>query len=278
MRHAASQDEEFLNTITPRSRSPLRFFLLVFALTIPFWLLGAIVGYQILPGVPVSAFMFVCPVTAAVILVYRENKTEGVIALLKRSFDTSRIRAKIWYAPIILLPPVAGVLQFGLLCWTGTQLPIPRFPVVAVLAMSLAFFLAALGEELGWSGYIIDPMQDRWGALPAAIFLGLLWAIWHIVPLVQARRSPTWIAWWCLGTVAARILIVWLYNNTGKSVFAATAFHTMVNISWQLFPINGSYFDPRINGLMMAVAAAVVIGVWGPRALALRRNVRPLSS
>jgi hypothetical protein len=65
MRHAASQDEEFLNTITPRSRSPLRFFLLVFALTIPFWLLGAIVGYQILPGVPVSAFMFVCPVTAA---------------------------------------------------------------------------------------------------------------------------------------------------------------------------------------------------------------------
>jgi uncharacterized protein len=68
------------------------------------------------------------------------------------------------------------------------------------------------------------------------------------------------------------------YNNTGKSVFAATAFHTMVNISWQLFPINGSYFDPRINGLMMVVAAAVVIAVWGPRTLALRRNVRPVSS
>jgi hypothetical protein len=128
--------------------------------------------------------------------------------------------------------------------------------------MSLAFFLAALGEELGWSGYIIDPMQDRWGALPAAIFLGLLWAIWHIVPLVQAHRSPIWIAWWSLGTVAARILIVWLYNNMGKSVFAATAFHTMMNISWQLFPINGSYFDPRINGLMMVVAAAFVIAVW----------------
>jgi len=252
--------------------------LLVFALSIPFWLLGTIVGYQILPGVPVSALMFVCPVTAAVILVYRENKTEGVTALLKRSFDTSRIRAKIWYAPIILLPPGVAVLQYTLICWAGTALPIPRFPVVAVLAMSLAFFLAARGEELGWSGYIIDPMQDRWGALPAAIFLGLLWAIWHIAPLVQARWSPTWIAWWCLGTVATRILIVWLYNNTSKSVFAATSFHTTVNISRQLFPINGSYFDPRINGLMMTVAAAVVIAIWGPRTLALRRNVRPVSS
>jgi membrane protease YdiL (CAAX protease family) len=47
----------------------------------------------------------------------------------------------------------------------GTPLPIPQFPVVGVLAVSLAFFLAALGEELGWSGYIIDPMEDRWGAL-----------------------------------------------------------------------------------------------------------------
>lgn len=272
IKYDASRDEEFLNTITSRSRSPLRFFLLVFALSIPFWLLGTIVGYQILPGVPVSALMFVCPAAAAVILVYREHKTVGVTALLKRSFDTSRIRAKVWYAPIILLPPVAGVLQYGLICWTGTPLPIPRFSVVAVLAMSLAFFLAALGEELGWSGYIIDPMQDRWGALPAAIFLGLLWAIWHIAPLVQAHRSPIWIAWWCLGTVAARILIVWLYNNTGKSVFAATAFHTMVNISWQLFPINGSYFDPRVNGLMMVVAAAVVIVVWGPQSLAQHGN------
>lgn len=31
---------------------------------------------------------------------------------------------------------------------------------------------------------------------------------WHIVPLVQAHRSPAWIAGWCLGTVASRVLIV----------------------------------------------------------------------
>jgi membrane protease YdiL (CAAX protease family) len=128
--------------------------------------------------------------------------------------------------------------------------------------MSLAIFILALGEELGWSGYAIDPMQDRWGALPASILLGLVWALWHIVPLVQVHRSPAWIAWWCLGTVAARVLMVWLYNNTGKSVFAMAVFHTTINVTWQLFPIRGSYFDPRVNGVIMAIAAAVVVGVW----------------
>ena len=137
-----------MNTITPRSRSPLRFFLLVFALSIPFWLLGTIVGYQILPGVPVGAFMFVCPVTAAVILVYRENKTEGVIALLKRSFDTSRIRAKIWYAPIILLPPVAWLCfpVFEAVAFAGREEEVGFKAVLASVEIVVA---AAKSKQLG---------------------------------------------------------------------------------------------------------------------------------
>ena len=68
-------------------------------------MLGAATGFQLFPGVPVSALMLLCPVTAAVIFVYRENRAEGVAELLKRSFDSRRIRNKIWYAPILLLMP-----------------------------------------------------------------------------------------------------------------------------------------------------------------------------
>jgi len=205
-----------------------------------------------------------CPATAAIILVYRERKTAGARDLLKRSFDYKRIKAKIWYAPILLLMPGVTILSYGWMRWIGVTLPIPQVPVVGTLVMSLAIFILALGEELGWSGYAIDPMQDRWGALPASILLGLVWALWHIVPLVQVHRSPAWIAWWCLGTVAARVLMVWLYNNTGKSVFAVAVFHTTINVTWQLFPIRGSYWDPRVNGVIMALTAIVVAVVWAP--------------
>jgi uncharacterized protein len=267
-----SIDEDSSNAITSRSRSPLKFFLLVFELSLPFYLAGALTTLQLLPGLPVSSLMFVCPVTAALILVYRENRTAGVTELLKRSLDYNRIGSKIWYAPIILLNPGVMVLSYGLMRLMGVPLPAPQFVVSAALAMFLMFFIAALGEELGWSGYVIDPMQDRWGALQAGVVVGLAEAAWHIVPLLQVHRSPEWIAWWCLGTVAKRVLMVWLYHNTGKSVFATTLFHAMANVSWQLFPIYGSYYDPRITGLITTFAAVLVTVVWGPRTLSRYRT------
>ncbi len=250
-------------------RSPLLFFLLVFSLSLPFWLAGALTEFQLLPGVPLSGLMFVCPVAAALILAYRENKTAGMAGLLGRALDFQRIRTKMWYAPILLLMPGVAILQYTWVLWVeGAQLPIPRFSAGATLALSLGFFIAAQGEELGWSGYVIDPMQERWGALPAGILLGAVWAVWHIVPLVQAHRPPVWIAWWCLGTVATRVLIVWLYNNSGKSVFGAAVFHASGNLAWQLFPIHGSCFDFRVNAIIEALLVVIVLVAWGPRSLA----------
>ena len=66
-----------------KGRSPLAFFLLVFALAIPFLLIGAVTRIQLLPGLPVASLMAVCPATAALILVYRDDGAAGAKALLK---------------------------------------------------------------------------------------------------------------------------------------------------------------------------------------------------
>jgi hypothetical protein len=55
--------------------------------------------------------------------------------------------------------------------------------------------------------------------------------------------------------VASRILIVGLYNNMGKSVFAVALFHATLNLTYTLFPVYGSHFDMRLGGLVMAFAA-----------------------
>ena len=150
----------------------------------------------------------------------------------------------------------------------GRPVPIPQIEILRTLILCAAFFVAALGEELGWSGYAVDPMQSRWGALRAGILLGAIWALFHLMALMQAGRSMEWIAWWCLGTVTMRVVMVWLYNNTGNSVFGATLFHASSNVSWQTFPLHGSFFDPRLNGLIIAFIAVVVTIIWGPRTLA----------
>ena len=102
--------EDPSQAIAPRSRSPAKFFLLVFALSVPFWLAGAATSVQLLPGLAVSALAMVCPAVAASILAHRENGSAGVAALLKRSFDCRRISAKVWYLPIVLLMPGVTVL------------------------------------------------------------------------------------------------------------------------------------------------------------------------
>ena len=248
-------------------RSPLRFFLLVLSLSIPFWLIGGMSDLQLIPGLSASALAAVCPMVAAFILVYRESGTAAVTELFKRSFDFKRIKAKRWYAPILLLMAGVNVAVYGLMRWMDMPLPVPQILTLEASLMFFAFFVGALGEELGWSGYITDPMQDRWNALQTGVMLGFVSILWHLVPLLQIHRSLAWIGWWCLYAGAARVLIVWLYNNTGRSVFAVALFHATLNLSWMLFPVYGSHFDMRLGGLVMTVVAVIVTVVWGPQTL-----------
>ncbi len=257
-------------TNTPRRRSPLAYFGLVFALTIPLWAADALIGWQVLPGIPLSGFAFLCPAAAAGILVRREKGAVGMAELLKRSFDFRRIGAKAWLVPVILLEPGVMALSYAVMRLTGVPIPLLQISLWTVPTLFVAFFAGALGEELGWSGYVADPLQDRYGALRASLLIGVVWAIWHFIGLLDVHRSLAYIAWWSLGTVALRVIIVWLYNNTGGSVFVAAVYHATVNLTWQLFPVNGSYYDPQITGLILAVAAILVVVVWGPRALSRR--------
>lgn len=256
-------------------RSPLSFFLWVFALSAPFWLLAAMTDRQLMPGLSVSALMTFCPLMAALILVHREDGAAGVTRLLRRSFDFKRIASVRWFAPILLVMPGVSLVVYGLMLWMGLPVPAPQFSWLAALLMFFAFFIAALGEELGWSGYALDPLQDRWTAMTASVVLGAVGILWHIVPLLLLHRPPAWIAWWCLYAMAARVVMVWLFNHTGKSVFAVALFHATLNLSYMLFPVSGSHFDMRLGGVVMAFAAAALVVLWGPQAFARSRAAEP---
>ena len=222
-----------------------------------------------MPRLPIAALMAICPMVAAAILVYAESGAHGIMQLLASTLDFRRVPTMLWYLPILLPMSAVMAISFGWLRLNGVAIPRPEVSIQRVAGLSGLFFPSALGEELGWSGYALDPLQNRLGALQATIILGLVWAAVHFVPLARADRTVAWIAWWSLETIALRVLIVWLYNNTARSLFAAALFHTTVNVTWQLFPIRGSYFDPRTTGLIVEVIAAFVIiskpGTHGPQ-------------
>ncbi len=113
--------------------------------------------------------------------------------------------AKAWYVPILFIMPFVMVLSFVVIRLNGSIIPAPKIAVIPTLSLCILFFIGAIGEELGWSGFVIDPMQHRFGELQASIVLGVVWATYHDVGLLHAHRSVIWIAWWSLGTVALRV-------------------------------------------------------------------------
>ena len=191
---------------------------------------------------------------------------------MRKVFDHKRIKQKIWYVPITFLLPVAYVLTYGVMRLMGLSLPAdPYIPFLMVPLLFVLFFILAIGEEVGWTGYVTDPLQERWSALTTGIILGLVTALWHFVPLIQMGLTPTWIVWWILGTIALRILTVWLYNNTGRSLFAAIVFHATSNVSFAVFPNHGSHWDPAVAGAITAIVAVIVTFLWDSKTLARYR-------
>jgi len=259
-------------------RSPTIFFLLVFLLSIPFWVAGPVVERLLPDGLsatlPASALMVCAPLTAAVILVRRETGPGAAKELLKRAFDHVRIKRKAWYIPIFFLMPAMMVLQCGLTKLMGMPLADPQVPALMMPVSFAVFFVAALGEEVGWQGYAIGPLQEQWNVLTASIILGIVWTLWHVIPFIQMGRTPTWIVWHGLSMVMARILYVWIYNNTGKSVFAVILFHAMHNVSTVLLPSYGWPYDPFVTFVILAGTVATVTLLWGPKTLAHFRVAR----
>ncbi len=248
------------------------FFILVFVLTIPFWALSTFVKFEGLPdNLPVTDIgaTFIPLITAA-ILVYRKEKFAGVKKLILRMFDFVNIKQKIWYAPIILLMPILYLLTYVIMRMIG--LPVAtewRIPTLAPLIF-LAFFSAAAGEELGYMGYAIDPMQERWSALTACLIMGTLHAIWHYPSMIELGQSPALMVWGTLFTIAIRVIIVWLYNNTGKSVFVAILFHAIGNTGRTIFPGGRPSFEignAAVGYSLVLVTAVVIMFLWDKKTL-----------
>ena len=178
--------------------------------------------------------------------------------------DYPRIGRRRWLFVSLSLNPIIALLAYAAMSAAGESLPRPAPLTPGILVLFVFFFIGALGEELGWSGYATEPLERRWGILHAGLLLGAIWAAWHFVPLAQADRSVSWIASWSVGTIALRTLMVWLYFRSGRSVFATTIFHAMTNLSWQLFPVHGSHYDPFVVGAITVTIAIVVYVVQCP--------------
>jgi membrane protease YdiL (CAAX protease family) len=234
------------------------FFLLIFVLSVPLWLAG---GTKLpLPvKLPFSALTAFVPAVAALILSFRANGLDGIKGLFQISREN-----KVWSVPVLLLAPFIYILSFVFMRLLGLPLPDNIYiPFLWLLVFSVIYLITGVGEELGWSGYATPLMQERYGAFRAGLILGIVWALWHSIAFVQKGSPIEWVAWQSMKTVAMRMIIVWIYNRTGKGVLAAILYHATDNVSWSLFPNLSSHYDPAATGLINWAMVLIIIFAGG---------------
>jgi membrane protease YdiL (CAAX protease family) len=179
------------------------------------------------------------PGFVALALTCRAAGRSGVEVLWQRLFDWD-VPAR-WYVfaigYIVSIKLIVAVLHRALAgAW-------PRFgnqPWYLMLAATVASTLVGgqAGEELGWRGYALPRLAQRFGLGGASVLLGVLWAAWHL-PLFFLAEAGTFnqsFPLYLLQVTALSVAMAWVYANTRGSLVPVMLLHAAVNNTKDIVP------------------------------------------
>ncbi len=229
------------------------------------------------------------PSIAALIVTYAIGGKQGI----KKALGDF-VRWKVgwrWYAVVLLLwaivyaagAPVCAALNGQTFVFAPQQmlLLMPQYALSIFIALPTGPCL----EELGWRGYALPQLQQRYSALSSALIVGVVWCLWHFplffVPGLAlpggetVLTAPITIVWTVLGTVGASIIFAWVYNNTHGSLLLAVLFHASLNaapnalrpILYPDAPGEMITIISRTHVVLTCLVAAGLVVVFGPRHL-----------
>lgn len=194
---------------------------------------------------------------SAIILI--KPKKSDTINYFKQILDIKKIENKTWFIPIIFLMPAIATISYFSAYPLPDNFNLSNYPFISIIVFLSIYFIGAIGEELGWSGYASEPLQIKYGSLKASLILGVVWAIWHIIPYVEMGKPARWILFQCLSTVLLRIVMFWIFNNTNKSIFAMILFHSMINLSPYLLSVHYVNYNPSILLASLIICTVTIV-------------------
>ena len=244
-----------------------------------FFILTLLIGW--LPWYMGSGSIIIAaPSIAAFLVALLVDGWEGVLDILRR---LGRWRANWrWYVFVLFSPAILYLIAVGihvLLGGTAPQFPLLRENPMMILMVFIAFLLpwqsSAFLEEIGFRGYALEKLQNKFGPLMGTLVLGIFFGAWLLPEFYQpdtfqyAMGGLSFYPWFILTEIGWSILMTWAYNHTNKSsLMAGYLFHTAFN-TWSLVVLTNAIpgdplpvFDKtlfNVAGVVVALGAAVVL-------------------
>jgi len=219
-----------------------------------------------------GSIIIAAPSIAALLVAFLSEGWQGFLDILRR---LGRWRANWrWYLFVMFSPIALYLVAIGLhilLGGTATQFPLLRDNPVMVLMVFISFLLpwqsSAFLEELGFRGYALEKLQNKFGPMMGTLILGVFFGAWLLPEFFQpdtfqyAMGGLSFYPWFILTEIGWSILMSWAYNNTNKSsLIAGYLFHTAFN-TWSLILLTNAIPGeptPAFDTSLFIVASVVV--------------------
>ena len=210
------------------------------------------------------------PSLAGIISTGIVNGKEGFRQLYSRLLSW-RIDFK-WYLIALLIAPVLLiVVLFALMSVSSLYLPgIFGTEDKASLIISgiAAGIMVGIFEELGWTGFAVPQMRQRFGVLKTGLIIGLLWGLWHMPLFLGSVRSSEeippviYLAVLLFSFLPAfRILMVWIYDQTG-SLLIIMLMHASLTAGILIFPPDGATAAQIVTyDLIFAISLWLIVAI-----------------
>jgi len=94
------------------------------------------------------------------------------------------------------------------------------------------------GEEIGWRGFALPRLTERFGLALSTLLLGVIWACWHL-PLFFVKGASTFgqsFPLYLMQVTALSVAIGWLYWRTQGSLLLVMLMHAAVNNTKDIVP------------------------------------------
>jgi hypothetical protein len=135
--------------------------------------------------------------------------------------------------PAFLLVPSVLVHMFGVpFQWPAPQNSAWMYIASGIVRFGYSLLFAAVLEEPGWRGFLLERLQQRVSPLAASLWVWLPWALWH-APLDfggwVANSLILYLEIRVIFLIPLTILTTWIYNRSGHAILAAAIFHASFN-------------------------------------------------
>ena len=239
---------------------------------------------------------WLCQVGGCMALLQQKNAVLYQLALIATMFCP--LLAVLLVQKVFLRQPVGigwkvqGKRRFWLAAWFGPAV----FTLLSELGVSTLSYLLqnglfavilapainmfpALGEEVGWRGYMMPRLKERFGLLNGRLLGGVVWGVWHwpLMLLVGYEYGTNYLGApvlglgvWCVVCFALNTLLDFLYEKTGciwVPAVAHGAFNAIAALPQVLITPADAYYNvlgPMPIGLisvlpMLAVAVGLTL-------------------